>query len=419
MKVLIIGNGAREHALAWKLRQSPLVEAIFTAPGNYGTGKLGTNIDIDVLDLEALKAFALKEHIDLTVVGPEAPLVAGITDLFKAAGLRIIGPDKNGAQLEGSKDYAKAFMVKHGIPTAAYATYTAYEPALEGLKAFGLPVVVKADGLAAGKGVLIANSHEEAVAALKLIFLDRQFGDSGNKVVIEEFLTGVEASILCLTDGEVIVPLETAQDYKRAFDNDQGPNTGGMGTYSPSRYMTGALYEETLKLVVEPTLKGLKAEGYDFKGIVFIGVMMTPTGPKVLEYNCRFGDPETQSVLARLESDLMEVFIKMTRKELSKVSLKWCQDQAVSVVIAAGGYPDHYEKGHVVTAPERFTTLTEAGIIFAAGLVEKDGRPVTAGGRVMTATALGKDFDEARARAYKLAEHISFEGAFYRNDIGK
>lgn len=419
MKVLIVGSGAREHALAWKLRQSPLVEAIYTAPGNYGTGKLGTNIDIDVLDLEALKAFALKERIDLTVVGPEAPLVAGITDLFKAAGLRIIGPDKNGAQLEGSKDYAKAFMVKHGIPTAAYATYTDYETALEGLNAFGLPVVIKADGLAAGKGVLIANSHEEAVSALKLIFLDRQFGDSGNKVVIEAFLTGVEASILCLTDGEVIVPLETAQDYKRAFDNDLGPNTGGMGTYSPSRYMTGALYEETLKLVVEPTLKGLKAEGYDFKGIVFIGVMMTPDGPKVLEYNCRFGDPETQSVLARLDSDLMEVFIKMTRKELSKVSLKWLQDQAVSVVIAAGGYPDHYEKGLEVTAPERFTTLTEAGIIFAAGLVEKDGKPVTAGGRVMTATALGKDFEEARARAYKLAAQISFEGAFYRNDIGK
>lgn len=419
MKVLVIGNGAREHAIAWKLRQSPLVKELFIAPGNYGTEKVGKNVPINMEDLEGLKAFALSEKVDLTVVGPEAPLVAGIVDLFREAGLAIIGPDKSGARLEGSKDYAKEFMVKHGIPTADYATFTDYDSAVLGLKTFNYPVVVKADGLAAGKGVIIALNEGEALEALKLIFIDQKFGDSGHKVVLEAFLEGVEVSILCLTDGNAIVPLETAQDYKRAFDNDEGPNTGGMGTYSPSRYLVGELYEQAIKEVLEPTLKGIQAEGYDFRGIVFIGIMITKDGPKVLEYNCRFGDPETQSILARLESDLMEVFLKMWKKELSSVSLKWSSDQAVSVVLASGGYPDDYVSGIEVKAPERFSALTEAGIIFAAGLKSKDGIPVTAGGRVMTATATGETFEIARERAYALAKLISFEGGFYRTDIGK
>lgn len=419
MKILIVGNGAREHALAWKLRQSPQVTEIFIAPGNYGTEKVGKNVPIAMDDLEGLKNFALNESIGLTVIGPEAPLVAGVTDVFRAAGLSVIGPDQNGAQLEGSKDYAKQFMVRHGIPTAAYATYTDYDQAVAGLKAFKLPVVVKADGLAAGKGVIIALNEEEALDALKLIFIDQKFGESGHKVVLEEFLEGVEVSILCLTDGKTILPLETAQDYKRAFDNDEGPNTGGMGTYSPSRYLVGDLYERAISEVVEPTLKGIQADGYDFRGIVFIGIMITSEGPKVLEYNCRFGDPETQSVLARLESDLYEVFAKMNEQKLSDVKLQWSQDQAVSVVIASGGYPDDYASGLPVTAPERFSALTEAGIIFAAGLKSQEGKPVTAGGRVLTATALGATFDIARERAYQLAKLIHFESSFYRNDIGK
>lgn len=419
MKVLVIGNGAREHAIAWKLRMSPLVQELFIAPGNYGTEKIGKNVNIGVEDLEGLKAFALAEKIDLTVVGPEGPLVLGIVDVFRAAGLKIIGPDKRGAQLEGSKDYAKEFMVRHNIPTAAYATYTDYEKAVEGLNAFHLPVVVKADGLAAGKGVIIANTKTEAVDALKLIFLDQKFGDSGNKVVLEEFMDGVEVSILCLVDGDTIIPLETAQDYKRAFNNDEGPNTGGMGTYSPSRYLVGELYDQAIEKVVKPTLKGIQADGYDYRGIVFIGIMITNEGPKVVEYNCRFGDPETQSVLARLESDLMEVFVKLSRKELSKVDLKWSDKVAVSVVLAAGGYPDNYASGIEVKAPERFSGLTDAGILFAAGLKSENKVPVTAGGRVMTATALGETFEIARDRAYALAKLVEFEGMHYRTDIGK
>lgn len=419
MKVLIIGNGAREHAIAWKLRMSPLVEELYIAPGNYGTEKIGKNVNIDVEDLEGLKAFAISQRIDLTVVGPEMPLVLGIVDLFRAAGLKIIGPDKRGAQLEGSKDYAKEFMVRHNIPTAAYATYIDYDSSVSGLEAFKYPMVIKADGLAAGKGVIIALSKEEALDALKLIFIDQKFGSSGNKVVLEEFLEGVEVSVLCLVDGETILPLETAQDYKRAFNDDEGPNTGGMGTYSPSRYLVGDLYQEALDLVVQPTLKGIQADGYDFRGIVFIGIMMTSDGPKVLEYNCRFGDPETQSILARLESDLMEVFVKLSRKELSKVSLKWSSQVAVSVVLASGGYPDDYASGVEVKSPERFSGLTDAGILFAAGLKTHTNGPVTAGGRVMTATALGETFEVAREKAYNLAKLVSFDGMFYRTDIGK
>lgn len=419
MKVLIIGNGAREHAIAWKLRMSPLVQEMYIAPGNYGTEKIGKNVNIGVEDLEGLKAFAIKEDIDLTVVGPEAPLVLGIVDLFRSAGLKIIGPDKRGAQLEGSKDYAKEFMVRHGIPTAAYATYSDYESALAGLSAFSLPLVVKADGLAAGKGVIIATTQEEAVDALKLIFIDQKFGASGSKVVLEEFLEGVEVSVLCLVDGETIIPLETAQDYKRTFNNDEGPNTGGMGTYSPSRYLVGDLYEEAVKLVLEPTLRGIQADGYDFRGIVFIGIMMTKDGPKVLEYNCRFGDPETQSILARLNSDLMEVFVKLSRKELAKVSLKWSEQVAVSVVLASGGYPDDYASNLPVKSPERFSGFTDAGMLFAAGLQSDEGQPITAGGRVMTATALGDTFEIAREKAYALAKLVSFDGMHYRTDIGK
>ncbi len=419
MKVLIVGNGAREHALAWKIKQSPLVDKIYIAPGNYGTSKVGENVDIDMMDLSGLRDFAIEEKVDLTIIGPEAPLVAGIVDVFHEAQLKVIGPDKRGAMLEGSKDYAKQFMVKYDIPTAAYETYTDYSSAVKGLENFEIPVVVKADGLAAGKGVIIAQSKEEAIEALKMIFIEEKFGQSGSKVVLEEYLTGTEVSVLCLTDGQTITPLETAQDYKRVYDHDQGPNTGGMGTYSPSRYLVAERYAEAIELVVKPTLAGIQSENYDFKGIVFIGIMMTDKGPKVLEYNCRFGDPETQSILVRLESDLMSIFIKMTQKELSEVTLKWSEQQAVSVVLASGGYPDSYTSGIEVKAPERFSALSEAGILFAAGLKEKEAKPVTAGGRVITATALGKTFEEARERAYQLAKLVQFEGVHFRNDIGR
>ena len=419
MKVLVIGNGAREHAIAWKLRMSPLVQELFIAPGNYGTEKIGKNVNIGVEDIAGLKAFALKEQIDLTVVGPEAPLVLGVADEFRAAGLKIIGPDKQGAQLEGSKDYAKAFMMRHNIPTAAYATFNDYDAAVAGLAHFKIPVVLKADGLAAGKGVIIATTEAEALEGLKTIFIDQKFGASGHKVVIEEYLEGTEVSILCLVDGETILPLETAQDYKRIFNNDEGPNTGGMGTYSPSRYLVGDKYQAAMDQVVYPTLKGIQAEGYDYRGIVFIGIMITADGPKVIEYNCRLGDPETQSVLARLESDLMEVFVKMSRKELGKVSLKWSPQVAVSVVLASGGYPDDYASGVEVKAPERFSSLTEAGMLFAAGLKTHNNAPVTAGGRVITATALGETFEAARDKAYALAKLVSFDGMHYRTDIGK
>lgn len=420
MKVLVIGNGAREHAIGYKLSKSPLCTELFFAPGNYGTAQIGKNVNIGVEDLEGLKRFALEKAIDLTVVGPEVPLVLGVTDVFKKAGLKIIGPDKNGAQLEGSKDFAKQFMMKYKIPTAAYSTHTDYDSAVAALANFSLPVVIKADGLAAGKGVIIAEDRVTAVDTLKHIFLDRQFGDSGDKVVLEEFLTGVEASIICLVDGKTILPLETAQDYKRVFDNDEGPNTGGMGTYSPSRYLVGDVYDRTIREIVEPSLKGIQAEGFDFKGIVFIGIMMTEDGPKTLEYNTRFGDPETQSILSRLDSDLMEIFIKMTRQELAKVQLKWTPQAAVSVVVASKGYPDNYESGLAVTAPAWFGGFNEDKcMLYAAGLKDKEGFPVTGGGRVITATALGETLDEARAKAYETARQVAFEGAFFRNDIAK
>lgn len=420
MKVLVIGSGAREHAIGCKLSQSPMVTELFFAPGNFGTAQIGKNVNIPVDDLAGLRRFAEGEAIDLTVVGPEVPLVLGVVDVFKSVGLRIIGPDKRGAQLEGSKDYAKEFMMKYNIPTAAYSTHTEYESAVSALSRFSIPVVIKADGLAAGKGVIIAESHEDAVAALKSIFIDQQFGESGNKVVLEEFLTGIEASIICLVDGKTILPLETAQDYKRVFDNDEGPNTGGMGTYSPSRYLVGDVYKQTMTEIVNPTLKGIQAEGYDFKGIVFIGIMMTENGPKALEYNTRFGDPETQSILTRLESDLMEIFIKMTRQELAKVSLKWTTKAAVSVVIASEGYPDTCKNGLEVKAPEWFKGLNEKDcILYAAGLQLDKGLPVTAGGRVITATALGATIEEARLKAYEVARQVEFEGCFFRNDIGK
>jgi phosphoribosylamine--glycine ligase len=445
MKILVIGNGARENAICWKLFKSPMVNQVFIAPGNFGTSKIGTNVDIAPDDIEGLLAFAYENKIDLTVVGPEKPLVDGIVDVFRNHDLKIIGPDKNASQLEGSKAYSKEFMMKYDIPTAKYEEHTDFNSAVSSLSNFDYPVVIKADGLASGKGVIIAGTKDEAVLTLKEILIESKFGESGNKVVIEEFLDGVEASVICLVDNGTIVPLETAQDYKKAFDGDEGPNTGGMGSYSPSKYIDEEKWDLIKTEVIDKTYAGLRAEQYDFRGIIFIGIMMNDNGVKVLEYNVRFGDPETQSILARLDSDLCDIFLKMHENKLGEIKLEWLDEVSVSVVMASGGYPEAYEKGKVVKLPMDLYSYDDI-YFFAAGLVEQETDiicetytkmdntkvkectlveddsefiPVTNGGRVLTITALGSDFEEAIKKAYSVVNRIEFSGAYFRKDIGK
>ncbi len=419
MKVLVIGSGGREHALAWKVAQSANVEKIFVAPGNAGTAREPKmeNVAIGVEDLDALVAFAHDNAVDLTIVGPEAPLVIGVTDVFEAAGLRCFGPSAGAAQLEGSKAFTKDFLARHAIPTAAYANFTEVDEAVAYVEEQGAPIVVKADGLAAGKGVIVAMTEAEAIAAVKDMLAGNAFGEAGHRVVIAEYLEGEEASFIVMVDGENILPMATSQDHKRVGEGDSGPNTGGMGAYSPAPVVTPEVHDRIMAEVIHPTVKGMAAEGNPYVGFLYAGLMITADGtPKVIEYNCRFGDPETQPIMLRLKSDLAALCDAALDGKLDEASTEWDERASLGVVLAAGGYPGSYGKGDTIGGLEGADS--DLAKIFHAGTSEKDGAVVTAGGRVLCATALGTTVGEAQAAAYELAKKISWEGMFYRNDIG-
>ncbi|EKO3391927.1 phosphoribosylamine--glycine ligase [Vibrio fluvialis] len=419
MRVLIIGSGGREHALGWKVAQNPAIETVFIAPGNAGTAleaKL-QNVNIAVEDVAGLVAFAQDNGIELTIVGPEAPLVIGVVDAFRAAGLPIFGPTQAAAQLEGSKAFTKDFLARHNIPTAAYANFTEIEPALAYVREQGAPIVVKADGLAAGKGVIVAMTLEEAEEAIKDMLAGNAFGDAGSRVVVEEFLDGEEASFIVMVDGENVLPMATSQDHKRVGDQDTGPNTGGMGAYSPAPVVTQAIHDRVMQEVIYPTVRGMAAEGNPYTGFLYAGLMIDSTGaPKVIEYNCRFGDPETQPIMMRMQSDLVELCLAAIDGKLDQVESKWDPRASIGIVLAAGGYPGDYAKGDIISGLP--TTEMEGQKVFHAGTTDKDGHVVTNGGRVLCATALGNTVSEAQQRAYELAKQISWNGMFHRNDIG-
>ncbi|SDY59614.1 phosphoribosylamine--glycine ligase [Tindallia californiensis] len=415
MKILVIGGGGREHTLVWKLKQSSVVEHIYCAPGNPGINEIAEGIAIQVENIEGLKDFALEKQIDLTVVGPEVPLVEGVVDAFREAGLQIVGPDQAGARLEGSKSFAKAFMEKYDIPTGKYEVASHSEEAKEKLEAFEYPLVIKADGLAAGKGVLICQTKKEAMDAIEDILEKKVFGQAGNHLVLEEFLVGTETSMLCFVDGESILPMASSQDHKQIGDHDTGPNTGGMGTYSPNRAYTVSMEKEVEQKILRPTLEGIRAEGMDFRGILFIGLMITKDGPKVLEYNVRFGDPETQVVLPRLKNDLCVVFQHLVNKRLKEVQLEWKEETAVCIVLASEGYPADYKKGIPIHGIDE---IREEVLIFHAGTTIRNNELVTNGGRVLGVTALGQGVDEAREKAYAAVDVIQYKGKTYRKDIG-
>ncbi len=418
MKVLIIGSGGREHALAWKVAQDARVEKVFVAPGNAGTATEAKceNVAIDVLAIEQLADFAEK-HVQLTIVGPEAPLVKGAVDLFRSRGLDIFGPTAAAAQLEGSKAFTKDFLARHQIPTADYQNFTEVEPALAYLREKGAPIVVKADGLAAGKGVIVAMTLSEAEEAVRDMLSGNAFGDAGARVVIEEFLDGEEASFIVMVDGENVLPMATSQDHKRVGDGDSGPNTGGMGAYSPAPVVTPDVHQRVMDEVIYPTVRGMAAEGNVYTGFLYAGLMIDKAGkPKVIEFNCRFGDPETQPVMLRLESSLVLLVEAALAKALDKVEATWDPRPTVGVVIAAGGYPGDYAKGEVIEGLDAAAKID--GKVFHAGTALKDGQVVTAGGRVLCATAIGKSVSDAQQQAYRLAEQIRWNGCFYRTDIG-
>ena len=413
MKVLVIGSGGREHALVWKLSQSMKVNEIFCAPGNGGIRQMAECVDIKADDIEGLRQFALNKKIDLTVVGPEVPLSLGIVDYFQERGLRVFGPKQNAAILESSKAFAKNLMNKYNIPTAAYKIFDDSEEAKAEIANFGLPVVIKADGLAAGKGVIIANTKEEAIEAINDIMMDKHFGEAGNKIVLEEFLQGKEASILAFVDGKIAVPMVSAQDYKRVFDDDKGLNTGGMGAVSPALHYNDEIATEVMEKIILPTVEAMKSEGRLYKGVLYFGLMLTDKGPKVIEYNCRFGDPETQAVLLRLESDLVEIIEAVIDERLNDVEIEWSDYAAVCVVMASGGYPETYTKGYEIKGLKD----VQEGIVFHAGTKYKEGKIFTDGGRVLSCSSLGSKVEDARLKAYKEVEKISFEGCHYRKDI--
>jgi len=415
MRVFIVGGGGREHAIAWSLKKSPLVSELYMAPGNPGMKNLGDCISTDVEDLEGLVSFAVEKKIDLTVVGPEAPLVMGIVDRFREEGLAIIGPDKKGAVLEGSKAYSKTFMEKYNIPTAKSHTTSDYDEGMIRLKEYSFPVVLKADGLAAGKGVLIAEDQQEAEKALRKILVAREFGDAGNEVVIEEFLVGTETSVIAFVDGNTIVPMASSRDYKRIGDGDRGLNTGGMGTFSPNPAYTKEVEKRVEAEILAPTLKGIQAEGMDYRGIIFIGIMITKEGPKVLEYNVRFGDPETQVILSRLDSDLAEIFLSLLKGELSTMEIQWKKEAALCLILASQGYPEAYEKGKVIQGVDQ---VDEKTVVFHSGTKLEDGQLKTNGGRVLGVTSMDETLEKARKRAYQNGKRIFFEGKTQRGDIG-
>ena len=419
MRVLIIGAGGREHALAWKAAQNPNVETIFVAPGNAGTAlePYLENVNIAVEDIAGLVAFAKENAIELTIVGPEAPLVIGVVDAFRAAGLPIFGPTQSAAQLEGSKAFTKDFLARHHIPTGAYANFTEIEPALAYVREQGAPIVVKADGLAAGKGVIVAMTLEEAEDAIKDMLAGNAFGDAGSRVVIEEFLDGEEASFIVMVDGENVLPMATSQDHKRVGDKDTGPNTGGMGAYSPAPVVTPDIHNRIMDEVIYPTVRGMADEGNPYTGFLYAGLMIDKSGtPKVIEYNCRFGDPETQPIMMRMQSDLVELCLAAIDGKLDQVDSKWDPRASIGIVLAAGGYPGAYNKGDVISGLPQ--AEVEGEKVFHAGTDNQDGDIVTNGGRVLCATALGNSVSEAQQRAYQLAQHIRWEGMFHRNDIG-
>jgi phosphoribosylamine--glycine ligase len=419
MNILIIGSGGREHALAWKAAQSPLVTQVFVAPGNAGTALENNieNINIGAEDIPALLDFAKANDIDLTIVGPEAALVKGIVDVFTKEGLKIFGPSKAAAQLEGSKAFTKDFLERHKIPTAFYGNFTEIEPAAEYIKKHGAPIVIKADGLAAGKGVILAQTNDEAIAAVNDMLAGNKFGDAGARVVIEEFLYGEEASFICMVDGKNILPMASSQDHKARDNGDKGPNTGGMGAYSPAPVVTAEMHQRIMQLVIEPTVKGMAEEGNAFSGFLYAGVMINEQGiPKVLEYNVRFGDPETQPIMMRLKSDLVQHCLNAIDGKLDQAETIWDERTALGVVLAAGGYPESYDKGDIISGLEN--TETESTKVFHAGTSEKDGAVVTNGGRVLCAVALGNSVTEAQHVAYQLVDKISWKDLYYRTDIG-
>ena len=455
MKVLVVGGGGREHAICWKLAQSPKIDKLYCAPGNAGIAAVAECIDISAEDIPGICSFASDEKIDLAVIGPEVPLAMGIVDELEKCGVRVFGPNKKCSQLEASKSFTKAFLARHDIPTAGYKEFTDKDELLSAVGIYGYPMVLKADGLAAGKGVVIPENEADAKAAIEEMMGRKVFGSAADKVVVEEFLTGIEASMLCFVDENSIVPMESAQDYKRIFDGDMGPTSGGMGTYSPSLVFTPELEEQIRETILEPTLKGFRKDGLDFRGVLFIGLMISEDGPKVIEFNNRFGDPETQSVLPRLESDLLDIFVAVTENRLADVEIKWSDEKAVCVVAASGGYPGSYEKGKVISGLD---DVDDDVIVFHAGTAAKaagqceaeagadlEARAgagcgcccsggasaggagaaegvetviVTSGGRVLGVTALGKTHEEARAKAYDNIRRISFDGMQYRKDIG-
>jgi phosphoribosylamine--glycine ligase len=419
MKILVIGSGGREHAIAWKATQSSEVDKVFVAPGNAGTAidaKM-ENVTIESSNIEALVDFTQREKIDLTIIGPEAPLVEGIVDAFIKADLKCFGPTKGAAQLEGSKAFTKDFLDRHRIPTAEYKHFTDLGPAKEYIRSKGAPLVVKADGLAAGKGVIIAQSEDEAIAAVEGMLSEGSFGEAGRCVVVEEFLLGEEASFIVMVDGENILPLATSQDHKAIHNGDTGPNTGGMGAYSPAPVVTSEIFDRVMKEVIIPTVRGMADEGYPYTGFLYAGLMIDAHGtPKVLEYNCRLGDPETQPILLRLKSDLVELCLATLDKRLDKVGIEWDDRPALGVVMAAGGYPEKYAKGNVITGlPDHETEGLKA---FHAGTKLQDGKVVTNGGRVLCVTALGKNVSQAQKNAYDLVRKISWDNVYFRTDIG-
>ena len=418
MNVLIIGSGGREHALAWKVAQDARVEKVFVAPGNAGTATEAKceNVAIDVLELDRLADFAAA-NVELTIVGPEAPLVAGVVDLFRERGLKCYGPTAGAAQLEGSKAFTKDFLARHGIPTASYSNFTEVEPALAYLREKGAPIVIKADGLAAGKGVIVAMTLEEAEAAVRDMLSGNAFGEAGSRVVIEEFLDGEEASFIVMVDGSNVLPMATSQDHKRVGDGDTGPNTGGMGAYSPAPVVTDAVHQRVMDEIIWPTVRGMAAEGNVYTGFLYAGLMIDRSGaPKVIEFNCRFGDPETQPIMLRLQSSLVELVEAALDGRLDQTRAQWDPRPSLGVVLAAGGYPGDYRKGDVISGLAQATSPD--GKVFHAGTALRDGQVVTQGGRVLCATALGGNVQAAQQGAYALAKAIHWDGCFYRSDIG-
>ncbi|OPY58643.1 MAG: Phosphoribosylamine--glycine ligase [Pelotomaculum sp. PtaU1.Bin035] len=416
MKVLVVGGGGREHALVWKLRQSPRVTEVYCAPGNAGIAREATCVNISPEDIPSLMAFAREKAINLTVVGPEAPLAAGIVDEFQSAGLKIFGPSRAAAEVEGSKVFSKEIMAKYGIPTAGYAVFTDSAEASAYIQKTGVPCVLKADGLAAGKGVIIANDMETALDAVRSIMVDRDFGEAGARLVVEECLTGEEVSILAFTDGDTVVPMVSSQDHKRALDNDEGPNTGGMGAYAPVPVYTPEVARRAMEEILIPMVRALKAEGRTYRGVIYAGLMVAGGEPKVLEFNVRFGDPEAQPVLSLLETDLVDIIEAVLENRLDRIEIKWKPQASICVVLASGGYPAAYRKGKVIYG---LGEEPEDIMVFHAGTAEKDGKVVTSGGRVLGVTATGPDISEAIDKAYAAVGKIKFDGMHYRRDIGR